>query len=197
MKVLIIDNYDSFVYNLYQEIGEIGADPLVYRNDGITMKEVRQLAPDAIVLAPGPGHPANARDFGVCRDILEELSPATPTLGVCLGHQGIGTAFGAKVGHAARILHGKTSLVRHDGRTIFEGLPNPIAAGRYHSLAIERESMPPDLEVSATTGEGEIMAVRHCPHPVEGIQFHPESILTPEGPRLLGNFLRLAGERLR
>ena len=182
---------------MYQYLGELGAHPVVYRNDAISVEAIRRLDPDAIVLSPGPGHPANARDFGVCTDVVRELGPTIPTLGVCLGHQGIGTAFGAKVGHAARILHGKTSLVRHDGRTIFEGLPNPIAAGRYHSLAIERESMPPDLEVSATTGEGEIMAVRHCRHPVEGIQFHPESILTPEGPRLLGNFLRLAGERLR
>src|SRR2546427_11818901 len=189
MKVLIIDNYDSFVYNLYQEIGEIGADPRVYRNDGITMKEVRQLAPDAIVLSPGPGHPANARDFGVCRNILEELSPATPTLGVCLGHQGIGTAYGGKGGHAARILHGKTSLVRHAGRTIFEGLPNPMPAGRAHSLAIERGPFPPPLELSATSDDGEIMAVRHRFYPIEGVQFHPESILTPEGPALLRNFL--------
>ncbi len=192
MKVLIIDNYDSFVYNLYQEIGEIGADPVVYRNDAITVKEVRQLAPDAIVLSPGPGHPANARDFGVCRNILEELSPGTPTLGVCLGHQGIATEYGGKVSHAARILHGKTSIVRHDGRTIFEGLPNPITAGRYHSLAIDRGSLPQDLEVSGTADDGEIMAVRHRRHPIEGVQFHPESILTPDGPALLRNFLREA-----
>src|SRR3989442_4114364 len=175
MKVLIIDNYDSFVYNLYQEIGEIGADPLVYRNDGITIKEVRQLAPDAIVLSPGPGHPANARDLGVCRNILEELSPATPTLGVCLGHQGIGTAYGGKVGHAARSLHGETSLVRHDGRTIFEGLPNPITAGRYHSLAIDRASLPQDLELNTTSDDGGIMAVRHRRHPIQGSQFHSAS----------------------
>src|SRR3989449_9853258 len=170
MRVLIIDNYDSFVYNLYQEIGEIGADPLVYRNDGITIKEVRQLAPDAIVLSPGPGHPANARDFGVCRNILEELSPATPTLGVCLGHQGIGTAYGGKVGHAARILHGKTRLVRHDGRPILEGLPNPITGGRYHSLAIDRASLPRDLELSATPHDGGVMALPARRHPIEGAQ---------------------------
>src|SRR5437879_11774655 len=123
MKVLIIDNYDSFVYNLYQEIGEIGADPLVYRNDGITMKEVRQLAPDAIVLSPGPGHPANARAFAVCRNSLEAFSPATPALAVCLGHQGIGTAYGGNVGHAARLLHGKTPLGRQDGRIVSDGPP--------------------------------------------------------------------------
>src|SRR3989442_13946820 len=153
MKVLIIDNYDSFVYNLYQAIGEIGANPVVYRNDGITMTEVRQLAPDAIVLSPGPGHPANARDFGVCRDILEELSPATPTLGVCLGHQGIGTAYGGEGGHAARILHGETGLVGHDGPPIFEGLPNPITARGYPSLAVERATLPQDPQPSATSDD--------------------------------------------
>ncbi len=189
MKVLIIDNYDSFVYNLYQAIGELGADPVVHRNDAITMKEVRGLGPDAVVLSPGPGHPANARDFGVCGDILRELAPTTPTLGVCLGHQGIATAYGGKVDHASRVLHGKTSVVRHDGRTIFEGLPNPIVAGRYHSLAIDRGSLPHELEVSATADDGEIMAVRHRRHPIEGVQFHPESILTPDGPALLRNFL--------
>jgi len=182
------------VYNLYQRLGELGAHPVVYRNDAISVEAIRRLDPDAIVLSPGPGHPGNARDFGVCVDVVRELGPTIPTLGVCLGHQGIGTAFGAKIGHAARILHGKTSLVRHDGRTIFEGLPNPISAGRYHSLAIARESIPSDLEVSATSSDGEIMAVRHRRHPVEGIQFHPESILTPDGPRLLGNFLRIAGK---
>jgi anthranilate synthase/aminodeoxychorismate synthase-like glutamine amidotransferase len=197
MKVLIVDNYDSFVYNLYQAIGELGAEPSVFRNDAITVNDVRRLDPDAIVLSPGPGHPANTRDFGVGIDIVRELGPTVPTLGVCLGHQGIGAAFGARVGHAARILHGKTSLVRHDGRTLFEGLPNPIAAGRYHSLAIERDSLPPDLEVSATSEDGEVMAVRHRRLPIEGIQFHPESILTPDGARLLGNFLRIAREPLR
>lgn len=190
MKVLIIDNYDSFVYNLYQAIGELGADPVVHRNDAITMKDVRKIAPDAIVLSPGPGHPANVRDFGVCADILREVGPTIPTLGVCLGHQGIGTAYGGKIGHAARILHGKTSRVRHDGRTIFEGLPNPFVAGRYHSLAIDRDSVPEELEVSATAEDGEIMAVRHRRYPIEGVQFHPESILTSEGPRILRNFLR-------
>jgi len=193
MKVLILDNYDSFVYNLYQAIGELGAEPVVHRNDSVTLREIRTLAPDAIVLSPGPGHPANTRDFGVCGDVLRELSPAIPTMGVCLGHQGIGTAYGAQVGHAARILHGKTSLVRHDGRTIFEGLPNPMTAGRYHSLAIDATSVPPDLEVSATSDEGEIMGVRHRRDPIEGVQFHPESILTPDGRRLLRNFLEGTG----
>ena len=193
MKVLILDNYDSFVYNLYQAIGELGAEPVVHRNDAVTLPEIRTLAPDAIFLSPGPGHPANTRDFGVCGDVLRELSPAIPTMGVCLGHQGIGTAYGAQVGHAARILHGKTSLVRHDGRTIFEGLPNPMTAGRYHSLAIDPTSVPPDLEVSATSDEGEIMGVRHRRDPIEGVQFHPESILTPNGRGLLRNFLEGTG----
>src|SRR5256712_1241849 len=169
MKVLIIDNYDSFVYNLYQEIGEIGADPLVYRNDGITIKQVRQLAPAAIVPSPGPGHPANARDFGVCRNILEELSPATPTLGVCLGHQGIGTAYGGKVGHAGRILHGKTSLVRHDSRTLLDGLPNPITAGRAHSLPIDPGCLPPALELGGTSDDGAITARGHPRLPDEAV----------------------------
>jgi len=189
VNVLVIDNYDSFVYNLYQSIGELGATPIVYRNDAIRVKEVRELAPDAIILSPGPGHPTNARDFGVCGDILREVSGTIPTLGVCLGHQGIATAYGGRVGHAARILHGKTSVVRHDGRTIFDGLPNPIVAGRYHSLAIDRDSLPDRLEVSATAEDGEIMAVRHREFPIEGVQFHPESILTPDGPAILRNFL--------
>jgi len=192
MKVLILDNFDSFVYNLYQAIGELGADPVVVRNDAITVDEVRSLAPDAIVLSPGPGHPANPRDFGVCGEILRELGPTTPTLGVCLGHQGIAAALGGTIDHAGRILHGKTSSIRHDGRTIFEGLPNPMTVGRYHSLVIVRESLPHDLEVSATADDGEIMAVRHRHSPVEGIQFHPESILTPDGPALLRNFLNAA-----
>ncbi len=192
MKILIIDNYDSFVYNLYQRLGELGADPVVYRNDAISLEDVRRIAPDAIVLSPGPGHPSKARDFGICADLLSHVSPSTPTLGVCLGHQGIGTTFGGRVGHAARLLHGKVSRITHDGRTIFEGLPNPLVGGRYHSLAIERSSLPPDLEVSATAEDGEVMGVRHLRHPVEGVQFHPESILTPEGPALLRNFLRRA-----
>jgi len=193
MKVLILDNYDSFVYNLYQAIGELGAEPVVHRNDAVTLREIRILAPDAIVLSPGPGHPANPRDFGVCEDVLRELSPTIPTLGVCLGHQGIGTAFGAAVGPARRILHGKSSLVHHDSRTIFKDLPNPMIAGRYHSLAIDATTLPSELEVSARSDDGEIMGVRHRRDPVEGVQFHPESILTPDGRGLLRNFLDRAG----
>ncbi len=191
MKILILDNYDSFVYNLYQRLGELGADPVVVRNDAITLQGIQDLAPDAVVLSPGPGHPGNARDFGVCADVLREISPTTPTLGVCLGHQGIGEVFGGKVAHAARLLHGKTSRIRHDGRTIFEGIPNPFCGGRYHSLAIDAASVPAELEVSATADDGEIMGVRHRRHPIEGVQFHPESILTPDGPAILRNFLKL------
>jgi anthranilate synthase/aminodeoxychorismate synthase-like glutamine amidotransferase len=192
MRVLLLDNYDSFVYNLYQAIGELGAEPLVRRNDAVAVSEIRSLAPDAILLSPGPGHPANGKDFGVCGDVIRELSPTTPTLGVCLGHQGIATVHGARVGHAGRVLHGKASLVRHDGRTIFEGLPNPMVAGRYHSLAIDAPSLPPEIEVSATSEDGEIMGIRHRRDPIEGVQFHPESILTPDGRALLRNFLTRA-----
>ncbi len=192
MNVLIVDNYDSFVYNLYQRIGELGAEPTVVRNDAITLEDVRVIDPDAIVLSPGPGRPDRERDFGVCPSILRELSVATPTLGVCLGHQGIGSVFGGHVGQAARLLHGKTSEVRHDGHTIFEGLPNPFVAGRYHSLSVERGAIPEVLEVSAIAEDGEVMAVRHRRFPIEGVQFHPESILTPDGPALLANFLREA-----
>jgi len=192
MQVLILDNYDSFVYNLYQAIGELGAEPVVQRNDKVTLREIRSLSPDAIVLSPGPGHPAKTRDFGVCAEVLRELSPTTPTLGVCLGHQGIGTAYGAEVGHAGRILHGKSSLVHHDGRTIFKDLPNPMVAGRYHSLAIDATTLPSEIEVSARSDDGEIMGVRHRRDPVEGVQFHPESILTPDGRGLLRNFLERA-----
>ena len=193
MKVLILDNYDSFVYNLYQAIGELGAEPVVHRNDKVTLSEIRSLAPGAIVLSPGPGHPRNTRDFGVCAEVLRELSPTTPTLGVCLGHQGIGTAYGAEVGRATRILHGKSSLVHHDGRTIFKDLPNPMVAGRYHSLAIDATTLPSEIEVSARSDDGEIMGVRHRRDPVEGVQFHPESILTPNGRGLLRNFLEGTG----
>jgi len=190
MKVLLVDNYDSFVYNLYQRLGELGADPVVHRNDAIDIAFVKALAPDAVVLSPGPGRPDVPRDFGVCAEILREVSPITPTLGVCLGHQGVGTRYGARVGPAARLLHGKVSRITHDGRAIYEGLPNPLVAGRYHSLAIERGTLPEDLEVTATAEDGEIMGVRHRTHPIEGVQFHPESILTPEGPALLRNFLK-------
>jgi len=188
VRVLVIDNYDSFVYNLYQRLGELGAEPTVVRNDAVTVEDVRRLDPDALVLSPGPGCPENPRDFGVCHDVLREVSPGVPTLGVCLGHQGIGVAFGGRVVHARTLRHGKASEIRHDGRTIFEGLPNPLVGGRYHSLAIDAV-VATELEVSATAEDGEIMGVRHRRHPIEGLQFHPESILTPDGPAILRNFL--------
>lgn len=193
MKVLIIDNYDSFVYNLFQLIGELGAKPVVHRNDAIGIEEARLEDPDAIVLSPGPGHPRNRRDFGVCREILAELSATVPTLGVCLGHQGIAHVLGGRVIQAPELLHGKTSTIRHDGRGIFEGVENPLVGGRYHSLIVERSSLPQDLEVSASTDDGLIMALRHNSLPINGLQFHPESILTPSGRLIMKNFLAEVG----
>lgn len=192
MKTLVIDNFDSFTFNLVQLLGELGADPVVHRNDAITAKEAEALEPDAIVISPGPGNPANPRDFGVCRDVLLGLSRTTPTLGVCLGLQGFGHAYGAKVVHAPRIVHGKSSLVRHDGRTIFEGVPSPFPAARYHSLVVDPDTLPPDVEKTAWTDDGELMGARHKRHPIEGVQFHPESILTEHGKLILKNFLERA-----
>ena len=189
MRTLIIDNFDSFTFNLVQYLGELGADPLVYRNDAITAKEAEALAPDAIVISPGPGNPANERDFGVCRDILLGLSRTTPTLGVCLGLQGFGHVYGAKVVHAPRIVHGKSSLVTHTGAGCLRSIPSPFQAARYHSLVIDPASLPADIEKTAWTADGEIMGARHKRHPIEGVQFHPESILTQHGKDILRNFL--------
>ena len=190
MRVLLVDNYDSFTYNLYQALGALGAEVLVRRNDAISLEQTRDIDPDAVVISPGPGNPTNPRDFGVNAEILREVSPAVPTLGVCLGHQGIGAVFGGRIVHAGRLVHGKTSQVRHDGQGIYAGLPNPFAAARYHSLAVDAGSLPPELLVTATAEDGEVMGVRHARHPIEGVQFHPESILTPDGPALLANFLK-------
>jgi len=190
MKLLLIDNYDSFVYNLYQCLSELGADVEVVRNDAIDMGGVLGLDPDAIVLSPGPGHPANPRDFGVCAEILMTMSREVPTLGVCLGHQGLAHVYGGKVGPARTVVHGKASRIMHDGRTIFQGLESPLVAGRYHSLIVDAQ-LPPQLEVSAITPEGEVMAIRHRSYPIEGVQFHPESVLTPEGKSVLANFLQM------
>jgi anthranilate synthase/aminodeoxychorismate synthase-like glutamine amidotransferase len=184
--MLMIDNYDSFTYNLVQYLGQLGAEVAVRRNDAIGLDEIRDLAPEAIFLSPGPCTPEQA---GISVEVVRRFSGTIPILGVCLGHQAIGHAFGARVVRAGRLMHGKTSPILNDGRTLFKGLPNPFAAGRYHSLLVERESLPPCLEVSAETAEGEVMAVRHREYPVEGIQFHPESILTPQGKRILRNFL--------
>ncbi len=185
-KLLMIDNYDSFTYNLVQYLGELGAELIVRRNDAIDVAGVRALSPDAIVISPGPCTPAEA---GISVAVLRQLAGHFPILGVCLGHQCIGAAFGGRVGRASRLMHGKTSPVMHDGRTIFAGLSNPFEAMRYHSLLVEPAGLPKCLEVSARTAEGEIMGVRHRDYPIEGVQFHPESIGTGEGKQLLSNFL--------
>ena len=184
--ILVIDNYDSFTYNLVQYFGMLGAEVAVYRNDAISLDAIGALSPAAIVISPGPCSPEKA---GISVDVIRRFHDRVPILGVCLGHQAIGHAFGARVVRTQRVMHGKTSPIRNDGRTIFRGLPSPFEAGRYHSLLVERESLPECLTVSADTEEGEIMGLRHRDYPVEGIQFHPESILTPKGKRIIRNFL--------
>lgn len=186
--ILVIDNYDSFTYNLVQYLGELGADLQTYRNDKITIDGIKKLKPEKIVISPGPGYP---KDAGISISVIKEFADKVPILGVCLGHQAIGEAFGGKIVQAKRFMHGKTSLIHHDGRTIFEGLPNPFTATRYHSLLVEKSSLPACLEISAWTDQDEIMGLRHREFKVEGIQFHPESILTTEGKKLLENFLKL------
>jgi para-aminobenzoate synthetase component 2 len=185
-KLLMIDNYDSFTYNLVQYLGELGAEVTVRRNDKIDIAGIRALKPDGIVISPGPCTPAEA---GISVELLETLGGEFPILGVCLGHQCIGEAFGGKVIRADRLMHGKTSPVMHDGRTIFEGMPNPFDGMRYHSLVVDPGSIPACLEVSAHTAEGEVMGLRHKSLRIEGVQFHPESIGTPHGKTLLHNFL--------
>jgi para-aminobenzoate synthetase component 2 len=189
-RLLLIDNYDSFTYNLVQAFLVLGADVHVYRNDAMTVDEAIAFAPSHLCISPGPGTPYDA---GVSMDMIRAFAGRLPVLGVCLGHQSIVEVFGGKVVRAGRLMHGKTSVIEHDGRTLFAGLPQPCEVGRYHSLIAAPETMPPELEVSARTREGEIMAVRHRTAMVEGVQFHPESILTPDGPALLRNFLGLAG----
>jgi anthranilate synthase/aminodeoxychorismate synthase-like glutamine amidotransferase len=184
--ILMIDNYDSFTYNLVQYLGQLGEEVAVHRNDEISVAEIESLNPGAIFLSPGPCTP---REAGITVEVIRHFHRSTPILGVCLGHQAIGFAFGAEVVRAGRIMHGKTSPVFNDGRTIFSGLPNPFPAGRYHSLLVRRETLPPFLEVSAETQEGEVMGIRHREYPLEGVQFHPESVLTPSGKRILKNFL--------
>jgi anthranilate synthase component 2 len=186
--ILLIDNYDSFTYNLYQYLSELGAEVKVVRNDETTVEEIADLAPEKIVVSPGPCTPDKA---GISNDVIRHLGPTTPTLGVCLGHQCIGYAYGGAVGGAGEIMHGKTSMIHHDGKGVFRGLPDPFEAIRYHSLAIYEEDLPDDLEVTARTDSGIIMGVRHRTHPVEGIQFHPESIMTKVGKDLLKNFLEM------
>lgn len=192
--ILMIDNYDSFTFNIVQYLGQMGEDVQVYRNDKITLDAIRRLKPQAIFLSPGPCTPIEA---GITVDVIREFYTSIPLMGICLGHQSIGFAFGGEVSRAARIMHGKVSPVRHDGKTIFAGLPNPFTAGRYHSLLVRPENLPDCLEVSAETEEGEIMGLRHKEYPVEGIQFHPESVLTPQGKRILRNFLKTLGRKER
>ena len=193
-RVLVIDNYDSFTYNLVQELAELGAKPTVARNDAWTLEQVRDFAPDGIVISPGPGSPENARDIGISNDVIRELGPQIPLLGVCLGHQCIGYVFGARVVRAPELLHGKVSQIYHRGEGVLDGLPIPFEATRYHSLIIERASLPHELKVTAETHDEIVMAVRHREYPIEGVQFHPESVLTTEGMRLLRNFLKLTAE---
>jgi anthranilate synthase/aminodeoxychorismate synthase-like glutamine amidotransferase len=185
MKILMVDNYDSFTFNLVHLFEELGAEVAVYRNDAITVEEAEALEPDRLVVSPGPGRP---EDAGVSVELIRALGPRVPTLGVCLGHQAIVEAFGGSVGQAKALLHGKASRVRHDGEGIFAGLPEEIEAGRYHSLAAVE--VPEDLIVTARTDDGEVMAVRHRAYRIEGVQFHPESVLTPTGPTMGENFLK-------
>jgi anthranilate synthase/aminodeoxychorismate synthase-like glutamine amidotransferase len=186
--ILVIDNYDSFTYNLVQYFGELGAELAVRRNDQTTLREVEELRPDKICISPGPGTPDDA---GISNELIRQFGPHTPVLGVCLGHQCIGQVFGAEVVRADRLMHGKTSPILHEGDGVFRGLPIPFEATRYHSLIVRRETLPDELEVIAETSEREIMGLRHRRYPIHGVQFHPESIMTGEGKKLLANFLAL------
>ena len=185
-RVLVIDNYDSFVYNLVQYLGELGASPIVHRHDQVTIEQIVDASPDAILISPGPGRP---EDAGVSNDVIEQLASRVPILGVCLGHQCIGQVYGGEVVRAAHVMHGKTSLVHHNGTGVLAGLPDPFEATRYHSLVVDAASVPDVLEVTATTDDGTVMGLRHRELPVEGVQFHPESILTASGHQLMANFL--------
>ena len=192
--IFVLDNYDSFTYNLVQLLGELGAELEVERNDQVTVSEIESRAPEALVLSPGPGRPADA---GILIETVRHFAGKVPILGVCLGHQAIGEVFGGRVISAPSLVHGKTTEVSHDGRTIFAGLPQPFLAGRYHSLVVDPGAVPSSLEVSATTADGVVMGLRHKRFPIEGVQFHPESILTTEGPKLLKNFLELVAAQAR
>ena len=185
-RVVVVDNYDSFTYNLVQYLGELEAEPLVYRHDATTVEGIEELEPDAILISPGPGGP---KDAGISKAVIERLGPRIPTFGVCLGHQCIGEAFGGSIVRAPQVMHGKTSWVTHEGVGVLAGLPSPFEATRYHSLVVDAATLPDVLEVTATTEDGVIMGLRHREHPIEGVQFHPESILTAVGKDLLTNFL--------
>ena len=188
-RILVVDNYDSFVYILVQYLGELGAEPVVVRNDAATIDELAALDPDGVLISPGPGTPSDA---GISNDVIRRFAGHRPVLGVCLGHQCIGEVYGGTVSRAPELMHGKTSVVSHDGRGVFDGLPQPLEATRYHSLIVERPTLPPTLEVTAETRDGLVMGLRHTDLDVEGVQFHPESILTVGGHDLVANFLRRA-----
>ena len=187
-RVLMIDNYDSFTYNLVQYLGELKAELLVYRNDALTLEQVRRLKPDRIVISPGPGNPDDA---GVSKEVVREMAGRLPILGVCLGHQCIGAVYGGVVERNFRLMHGKTSMIYHDASPLFKGLPNPFEATRYHSLVVRRDKFPSELKITARTKENEVMGLQHRKHPTFGVQFHPESILTAAGKQLLQNFLKV------
>ncbi|HLI73133.1 MAG TPA: aminodeoxychorismate/anthranilate synthase component II [Acidimicrobiales bacterium] len=191
-RIVVVDNYDSFTYNLVQELGELGAEPVVFRNDAVDVSGIRDAGPDAVVISPGPGRPEGA---GISIDVVRELAGELPILGVCLGHQCIAQAFGGRIVAAPTLMHGKTSDVYHDGAGVLEGLPSPFEATRYHSLVVERDGLPEVLEVTAATSDGVVMGLRHRDLGVEGVQFHPESVLTSLGPRLLANFMAAAARR--
>jgi anthranilate synthase/aminodeoxychorismate synthase-like glutamine amidotransferase len=191
MSILLLDNYDSFTFNLYQLIASLSERPIVIRNDVATLAQVERIAPTHIVISPGPGDPQLEKYFGIGRALIERFGAGTPILGVCLGHQGIAATYGARIKPAHAPMHGKTSNVRHDGTALYRGVSSPFVAMRYHSLVVAREDLPTALEVTAETEDGTIMGIRHCVHPVFGVQFHPESIGTPEGETLLRNFLEL------
>jgi anthranilate synthase component II len=192
MKLLVLDNYDSFVYNLAQAFRSLGAETKVVRNDAWTIADVKAFAPDALVISPGPGHPANLEHFGICTQVIRELGPSLPMLGVCLGHQGIVHAFGGHILKARQVMHGKSSNILHDETGLFEGIPQAFEAMRYHSLTADPQTLPACLTVTARTADGIIMAITHKTAPIHGVQFHPESIGTPKGKQLLSNFLQLA-----
>jgi len=188
-RVLVIDNYDSFVYNLVQYLGELGGEPLVHRADALTLDQIDVIDPDAVLISPGPGRP---EDAGISNDVIRHLAGRRPVFGVCLGHQCIGQVFGGEIVRAAEIMHGKTSLIHHRGEGVFAGIPNPFEATRYHSLVVDRDSVPDVLEITAETSDGTIMGLRHREYDIEGVQFHPESILTTAGHDLVANFLTRA-----
>ncbi|HET9443335.1 MAG TPA: aminodeoxychorismate/anthranilate synthase component II [Acidimicrobiales bacterium] len=188
-RVVVVDNYDSFTYNLVQYLGELGADPVVFRHDAVTIDELEAMEPDGVVISPGPGRP---EDAGISNAVIERLGPRVPVLGVCLGHECIGQVFGGRVVRAPKVMHGKTSRIHHTGAGVLAGLANPFEATRYHSLVVDRDSVPDVLEITAETDDGLVMGLRHREHPIEGVQFHPESILTSVGRDLLANFLGAA-----